>query len=156
MMKKAYHFNWIDALVCLLLVLLAAGAMYKFTAAEHTGAANHDVIRYVVQIPAGKASTVDSVRPGDVLYDSDSGNAIGTVTEVNAEPALKEIPLPDGTCEWGTIDDRYDLYITVEAEGTVNDRRERLVNRTYQIQVGAEHTMNTRYRSFTGLIWDIL
>ena len=110
----------------------------------------------MVQIPAGKASTVDSVRPGDVLYDSDSGNAIGTVTEVNAEPALKEIPLPDGTCEWVAIDDSYDLYITVEAEGTVNDRRERLVNRTYQIQVGAEHTMNTRYRSFTGLIWDIL
>lgn len=156
MMKKAYKFNWIDALVCLLLVLLAAGAMYKFTAAEHTSAANNDTIRYVVQIPAGKDSTVDAVRPGDVLYDSDSGNAIGTVTEVNAEPALKEISLPDGTSAWGTIDDRYDLYITVEAEGTVNDRREYLVNRTYQIQIGAEHHMNTRYRSFIGLVWDIL
>lgn len=156
MMKKAYKFNWIDALICLLLVVLAAGAMYKFSAAEHTSAANTETITYVVQIPAGKVTTVDCVQPGDVLYDSDSGNAIGTVTEVIAEPALKEIPLPDGTCEWGAIDDRYDLYITVQADGTVNERRERLVNRTYQIQIGAEHNMNTRYRSFIGLIWDIL
>lgn len=156
MMKKAYKFNWIDALVCLLLAVLVAGAMYKFSAAEYTSAAHTDTITYVVQIPAGKVTTVDCVQPGDVLYDSDSGNAIGTVTEISTEPALKEIPLPDGTCEWGAIDDRYDLYITVQADGTVNERRERLVNRTYQIQIGAEHNMNTRYRSFIGLIWDIL
>lgn len=156
-MKKAYKFNWIDVLVCLLLVVLAAGAVYKFTAADKTGsAAATDTITYVVQIPAGKDTTLESLEIGDVVYDSDSGNAIGTVTKVETEPALQIIPYPDGTAQWAPIEDRFDTYITVEAAGTVTAVGERFINRTYQIQVGADRNMNTRYRSFTGVIWDIL
>jgi len=156
-MKKAYRFNWIDALVCLLLVALAAGAVYKFTVSDKTSrAAATDTITYVVQIPAGKDSTLDSLRVGDTLFDSDSGNAIGTIQDISSEPALRIVTLPDGTAEWGEIEGRYDAYITVEAAGSITADRQYLINRTYQVQVGAERSMNTRYRSFIGMIWDIL
>lgn len=156
MKEKTYHFNWIDALVCLLVIALALGVFYKFVVSDKSGSASAtDTITYVVQVPAGKASTLDALRVGDTLYDSDSGNAIGTIVAVDPVPAETAIPLSDGTAQWGTIEGRYDTYITVEATGIVTNERQYMVNKTYQINVGSEKSMNTLYRSFVGRIWAI-
>ena len=94
-------------------------------------------------------------REGDALYDSDSGTQIGTITKVEAAPAETIVPLPDGTAEWGTMEGRSDVYLTVEATGTVTDSRQYLVNKTYQINVGSKRNLTTKYRSFEGTIWSI-
>lgn len=156
MKEKSYRFNWIDALVCLLVIALALGVFYKFVVSDKSGAASaEETITYVVQVPAGKASTLGAIQVGDTLYDSDGGNAIGTIVAVDAIPAETAVLLPDGTAEWGTIEGRYDTYITVEASGTITDSRQYMVNKTYQINVGSERNMNTLYRSFVGKIWAI-
>ncbi len=156
MKEKSYHFNWFDGLVCLLLAALCAGAFYKFAVSDKTGtAAATDTITYVVQVPAGKESTLAAFREGDALYDSDSGNQIGTITGIEDVPAETAIPYPDGTAQWGTIQDRYDVYLTVEATGTITETRQYLVNKTYQINVGAQKNMNTQYRSFYGRIMSV-
>ena len=154
--RKTYHFNWIDAMVCLLVALLALGAFYKFAVSDKTSsAAAADTITYVVQVPAGKESTISAFTEGDALFDSDSGNQIGTIVQIEAVPAETVIPYPDGTAQWGTIQDRYDVYLTVEASGTVTESRQYLVNKTYQINVGAQKNMNTLYRSFYGRIMSV-
>ena len=154
--RKTYHFNLIDAMVCLLVALLALGAFYKFAVSDKTSsAAAADTITYVVQVPAGKESTISAFTEGDALFDSDSGNQIGTIVQIEAVPAETVIPYPDGTAQWGTIQDRYDVYLTVEASGTVTESRQYLVNKTYQINVGAQKNMNTLYRSFYGRIMSV-
>lgn len=154
--KKAYHFNWVDALVCLLIAALALGAFYKFAVSDKTGSATAtETITYVVQILGGKDSSLSAIREGDALYDSDSGTQIGTITNVESAPAETIIPLPDGTAQWGTIEGKSDVYLTVEATGTVTDSRQYLVNKTYQINVGSLRNFNTKYRSFEGTIWSI-
>lgn len=154
--QKSWRFNWIDALVCLLVVLLAAGAFYKLVVSDKTSAASAaDTITYVVQVPAGKDTTLTAFQAGDALYDSDSGVQIGIITNFESVPAETAIPYPDGTAEWGTIEDRYDVYLTVEASGTITSDREYLVNKNYQIRVGAQKNMNTQYRSFYGRIWSV-
>ena len=156
MEKKQYHFNWFDALVCLLLAVLAAGAFFKFAVSVKSASAGAaDTITYTVQVPAGKESTIDGVRAGDTLYDSDSGNVIGTVTDVAVTPAETIIAYPDGTAEWGTIEDRYDLYLTVEGTGVITASRQYMINKTYQINVGAQKNMNTQFRSFYGRIMSV-
>lgn len=156
MEKKQYHFNWFDALVCLLLAVLVAGAFFKFAVSDKTASAGAaDTITYTVQVPAGKESTIDGVRAGDTLYDSDSGNVIGTVTDVAVTPAETIIAYPDGTAEWGTIEDRYDLYLTVEGTGVITASRQYMINKTYQINVGAQKNMNTQVRSFYGRIMSV-
>lgn len=156
MEKKQYHFNWFDALVCLLLAVLVAGAFFKFAVSDKTASAGAaDTITYTVQVPAGKESTIDGVRAGDTLYDSDSGNVIGTVTDVAVTPAETIIAYPDGTAEWGTIEDRYDLYLTVEGTGVITASRQYMINKTYQINVGAQKNMNTQFRSFYGRIMSV-
>lgn len=154
--KKAYHFNWVDALVCLLVAALALGAFYKFTVSDKTSSVTAtETITYVVQVLGGKDSSLSAFREGDALYDSDSGTQIGTITKVEAVPAETIVPLPDGTAEWGTMEGRSDVYLTVEATGTVTDSRQYLVNKTYQINVGSLRNFNTKYRSFEGTIWSI-
>lgn len=156
MEKKQYHFNWFDALVCLLLAVLVAGAFFKFAVSDKTASAGAaDTITYTVQVPAGKESTIDGIRAGDTLYDSDSGNVIGTVTDVAVTPAETIIAYPDGTAEWGTIEDRYDLYLTVEGTGVITASRQYMINKTYQINVGAQKNMNTQFRSFYGRIMSV-
>lgn len=156
MEKKQYHFNWFDAFVCLLLAVLVAGAFFKFAVSDKTASAGAaDTITYTVQVPAGKESTIDGIRVGDTLYDSDSGNVIGTVTNVAAEPAETIISYPDGTAEWGTIEDRYDLYLTVEGTGVITASRQYMINKTYQVNVGAQKNMNTQFRSFYGRIMSV-
>lgn len=156
MEKKQYHFNWFDALVCLLLAVLVAGAFFKFAVSDKTASAGAaDTITYTVQVPAGKESTIDGVRAGDTLYDSDSGNVIGTVTDVAVTPAETIIAYPNGTAEWGTIEDRYDLYLTVEGTGVITASRQYMINKTYQINVGAQKNMNTQFRSFYGRIMSV-
>lgn len=156
MEKKQYHFNWFDALVCLLLAVLVAGAFFKFAVSDKTASAGAaDTITYTVQVPAGKESTIDGIRAGDTLYDSDSGNVIGTVTNVAVTPAETIIAYPDGTAEWGTIEDRYDLYLTVEGTGVITASRQYMINKTYQINVGAQKNMNTQFRSFYGRIMSV-
>lgn len=154
--KKAYHFNWVDALVCLLIAVLALGAFYKFTVSDKTGSVTAtETITYVVQVLGGKDSSLSAFREGDALYDSDSGTQIGTITKVESAPAETIVPLPDGTAQWGTMEGRSDVYLTVEATGTVTDSRQYLVNKTYQINVGSKRNLNTKYRSFEGTIWSI-
>ena len=62
---------------------------------------------------------------------------------------------PDGTAEWGTIEDRYDLYLTVEGTGVITASRQYMINKTYQINVGAQKNMNTQFRSFYGRIMSV-
>ncbi len=154
--KKTYRFNWIDALVCLLVAFLAVGAFYKLVVSDRTSAAGAaDTITYTVLVQGVKEQSLDAVRVGDALYDSDSGNQVGVVTAVDVEPALQAMTYRDGTAHWCVMDGRRDLYLTVEAQGVITDKREYLVNRTYQVNVGSERNMNTQYRSFLGVIWSL-
>lgn len=154
--KKAYHFNWVDALVCLVLVLLTLGAVFKFVLSDKTStAAAVDTITYVVHVTGLKDETVDAFQVGDELFDSDTGASVGVIQAVESIPAETVITYPDGTAQWGTVDGRSDVFLTVEAQGTVTADRQHMVNGTYRVSVGSQRNLNTLYRSFAGRIWSV-
>ena len=51
--------------------------------------------------------------------------------------------------------DRYDLYLTVEGTGVITASRQYMINKTYQVNVGAQKNMNTQFRSFYGRIMSV-
>ncbi len=153
---KKFKFNWIDALVCVLIVALAAGAVYKFSVSGQSGIASAaEPISYTIYLAGARQGTVDAIQPGDTLYDNDSGNAIGTIESVEVKDASVVIPdNTSGTAAMGTVEEKYDLYITVSASGSINGGAY-YVNSNYQLNVGSQRSLYTKYASFSAKIYNI-
>jgi len=153
-MKKG-KFNWVDGLVILLVVLLIAGAVYKFRGNSVTNSAvPMEQVSYTVGISGVRSGMVDAIREGDTVFDGDSGNAVGTITKVEVSECRTTMAKDDGTVVWVPKEDRYDVVITVEAWATVNGDT-CMVNRIYQLNVGSNRSLYTKYASWTGRITGI-
>jgi hypothetical protein len=152
---KKHKFNWVDGLVILLVVLLIAGAVYKFRGNNVTSSAvPMEPVTYTVAVSNVRSGMADAFREGDTVYDGDSGNAVGTIAKVEISDSRVIMTKDDGTAVWGTREDRYDVVLTVEAQATVSGNT-CLVNRIYQLNVGSNRSLYTKYASWTGRITDI-
>ena len=110
-------------------------------------------LRNQLQISGVRKFTVDNIKPGDTIYDldNDNGNSIGTVTDVTFTPAQSAVAKEDGTYILGTIQDSYDVIVSIKATGTVTDGRS-LVNKTYELNVNSERNFYSKYSSFKAKI----
>jgi hypothetical protein len=153
---KKFKFNWIDALVCLIIVAMAAGAVYKFTVSGQSGNASAaEPIDYTILLSGARQGSVDAIQIGDTLYDNDSGNAIGTIDSIDVEPASTVITdSSNGTIQVGTIENKYDLYIHISASGSIGTGGY-YVNGNYQLNVGSSRTLYTKYAAFSAKIYSI-
>lgn len=153
---KKHKFNWVDGLVILLVVLLIAGAVYKFRGSNNvtSSLAPTRPVTYEVSVSNVRAGMVDAIREEDVLYDGDSGNAVGTIAKVEVSDTRVLMEQEDGTVLWGQREGRYDMVLTIDAQAVVNGDI-CMVNRIYQLNVGSTRSLYTRYASWTGRITDI-
>ena len=152
---KKHKFNWVDGLVILLVVLLIAGAVYKFRGNNVTSSAvPMQPVTYTVSISGVRDGMVDAIRVGDAVYDGDSGNAVGTISAVEVNDNRVLIKQDDGTVVWGSREGRYDIVLTIDARAVVNGDT-CLVNRIYQLNVGSNRSLYSKYASWTGRITGI-
>lgn len=144
----------IDILV-IVIVLIAGAALYvKYGVLETTNVAADTVpVTYTVTIAGVRDFTVDSIQPGDLLYDKNGGGGypVGTITDVAFSNAKKASELADGTLVMGNVEGRYDVVLTVAADGKVSQGRY-LVNKTYELNVNSRRTFYTKYSTFEGVI----
>jgi hypothetical protein len=143
----------IDVFVLLIVLALGAALYIKFNVLDFTSkSGGTGTITYNVTIYGVRDYTVDGLKPGDLLYDKNSSsNAIGMITAVNAVDAVKEAELIDGTIVAGNYVGRYDVTLTVTAEGTVSGGRY-LVGRTYELNANSERLFQTKYCEFEAVI----
>jgi hypothetical protein len=141
---KKHRFNWIDGLVLVVVVLLIAGTCYKFLGRDPTAQRQDQVdFTFDLRIEGVRQFTVDAIQVGDTIYDSSAKIALGTITNVAAIPAETTIYYPDGTLVKGTLEDRYDVVVTVESQGVRNDGV--LQVSTCDIQMNRSATYYTKY-----------
>ena len=116
-MKKKITF--IDILIILVAVLAVVFAFLKFS--EPAGA-SRKTVTYTVLVTSIAPEIAESFAPDDhVLLDA-KNNAYGRVVDVKVSEAEDSF-LNQKTEEYviTKIDERKDVYVTVEAEATVND-----------------------------------
>lgn len=147
----------IDLLVILVVVVLAVALYMKRNVMEHTSpAAPTTSIVYEIKIPGVRNDTLEMYQVGDQVYDTDndSGNAIGTITEIRTAPYQIGATYADGTYNYPEVEGRSDVYLTLEGQGLISDGRY-YVNRTYEINVNSYRNIYTKYVTTECVITEI-
>lgn len=154
-MKKSFRLNWVDLLILVLVIGLAAGTYMKFRVSETTNVVEPQTpITYQVQITNIRKTTVDALQEGDSLFDDDSGKMIGTIRSIESAPARTLAVDTEGVYHMTETDDRYDVILTVDAKGSVSGNTY-TVNRVYTLNIGSFRDFHTKYSTWQGRIWGI-
>ena len=144
----------IDAVVIVVIIVLAVAGVVKFTALDKSAVGASDTITYTVQIKGVRDYTANGLQVGDVLYENAGGTAIGVIKNVEISPAMTTQVTVDGSFVRVPVENRYDVVLTVEGEGLVSNGRYYL-NKTYEISAGLDRAMYTKYCTFSATFMEM-
>lgn len=148
---KKHKFTWIDGLVIAVAVLLIAGTCVKFLLVDKTDVTRQTVpITYQIQIQGVRQFTVDALQVGDTVYEKEGKGAVGVIENVTVEPGHSAAPYPDGTARDVTMEDRYDVTVTISADAVLDGSVYRVG--VYGIRVGHEGEYFTKYSIWHGTV----
>lgn len=148
--------NVIDAAIAVIIVVIIAGAVYKFGFMDKTSTVTPtEPITYTVEVKKVRDFIFENVKVGDKLFDADSGSEIGTITKIDHVGAKEPMGLADGTLILADVENRYDIIFTVEGEASLSNGVY-YVNRSYEVVVGSTKKFATKYSEFEGKVKEIL
>ena len=119
--KKKLRFNIIDfliivAIVAVVVVFAVRGGIIKKISSYNT------TITYTVKVFDVQKGSFDLVNVGDSLYFDEDDRRIGKVVDKSFSESVDYAVLSDGTIKKvKNVEDRIDMYITIEADGTFDD-----------------------------------
>lgn len=121
MSEKKVKFTVIDAVI-ILVVLAALAVGVKKVMPMLAGGTGTEKVDFTVLVQKEDIGFADAITVGDNVTVSLTEKDGGTVKEVKAEPAVTmAYNSIDGTYANETIDGKYDVYITIEADAKVSD-----------------------------------
>lgn len=127
----------IDISIVLVVLIAAFGFAYKITRGNAILNVTADTkITMVFQIKGVRQYAMDAVDIGDDVYER-NGPRLGKVTGVRSDGYKDVVDLNDGTQVYGEVEGRYNLYITVEGTGRL-DEDGYYINGTRFVAVGSE------------------
>ncbi len=86
--KKKGKFNIIDGIVILVIIVLICGAVYKFRGLDKTKKNTAMTpITYEMTIESLRDYDFENLQVGDTVFDYTSGNAIGTIENIEWKDA---------------------------------------------------------------------
>jgi len=146
----------IDIVVICIVILLATGFYMRFFVLEKTSApaASTTSIIYKIKVEGVRAYTVDGLRLGDKLYADEDNTLMGTITDIESSPAEVITTLPDGSYTKAGSQGKYDVVITMQADGRIMNGRY-YVNKTREINTNVRVDVYTKFVSFSSAVTEI-
>lgn len=137
MAQKKVKFTIIDALIIVAVIAAAAVVFKIFAPAKMSAGGNQTKAVFTVLLTGKDKDFADAISIGDVVSISNKEKDTGVVTAVEAKLAESlEYNANDGKYTIQTINDKKDVYVTIEAEATAD---EKLIQAgTTPIKVGLE------------------
>ncbi|MCL2462373.1 MAG: DUF4330 domain-containing protein [Defluviitaleaceae bacterium] len=133
----------IDVLLIVLILGLAAGFGYKKLSAPAQQIVNANTKFYATFIVEKvRDFSVQSVAVGDVLYEQYGTQPLGKIVAVRSEQSYDVLKNPDGTAINAPMDGKYNIYMTIEASGSVNSGGY-YFNGNEQMAVGSDVTLQS-------------
>lgn len=148
--------SFIDIVVIIVVVLLAAGIYMRFFSLQTTAAVGQpsEPIGYTLKISAVRQYTVDAITVGDRIFDENGSENLGTITAIEVKDAYQWGPTADGTAKYGAVEGKYDIFLTVDGDGVIADGRY-YVGRVVQLGASQTDDFTTKYCTFTGKVLEI-
>lgn len=145
----------IDFGILLLIIVFALGVFIKFGVLDQTTTSTTNApITYTLKISEVRILYYEQLRVGDKIYENTDDTEVGTIKDVSYKDAEKSYVSLDGTMGMTSVEDRYDIYITIETKGAISSDRY-LIDRTYEIGVGSSDYFHTKFVSFIGSVEEI-
>ena len=138
----------IDVIVILAVIVMAA-AIYVKTHKPQTGSnVATTTIVYQMSVENQPEYMLDAIQVGDQIYDKErsTGGSLGTITDIQVS---------DGTYEIVPAQGRYNLLLTIEGQGLIDENGNYLLNRVYNLGVNSSREFNNKYGLFLGRIVSI-
>lgn len=151
---KKHRFTWIDGLVLAVVLLLVAGTFLKFFVMDKTAVSQEtQPFAYQIKIEGVRQCTVDALQTGDTVFDNEGKGAVGVISAVDVTPAVTTYGARDGTVEEVEYENRYDVVLTLEAEGVSDDGAYKIG--TYTLKVNQSSLYFTKYSIWSARIISI-
>ncbi len=145
----------IDIIVVVCIVVLAFGIYAKYTSdSDATASSENTEIEFVYKVKGVRDYTVNALKKGGAMYDSETKEYVGEIVDVRTEDAVMEVSLVDGTYKQLIIPEKYDVYVTVQVDGKYNKLGYYTSGNKY---LGAGSTINikSKFATTEGQIVDV-
>jgi len=120
--KKKFRFNLIDFLIVIAIIaVIVVIAFRSGIVKDFTSTAKGKTIVYEIKVGDVQEESFDYIDVGDKIYNNETDACVGTVTEKRKEPSEIYVVTSNGEIVKTVQPGRADIYLTVEAKGTVDD-----------------------------------
>jgi len=138
--------NIIDLLLVLLIGVLIAGGVYKFSSLRNISAAEQKQISVTVEFEDERKGFVDAVKEGDILFDSVRGTEFGKVVSKTIKPHKELVVNKDGTVEYKEIPGAFDGEISIQAMAVIDSYG--IMVATKPVYIGSETRLKSNLYVF--------
>ena len=147
----------VDVIVLLVVAAMVA-AVYVKTHKPQTGSnVGTTTVVYQMELENQPEYMLDAIQVGDQMFDKErsTGGSLGTITDIQVSDGTYEAKLDDGTYEIVPAQGRYNLLLTIEGQGLIDENGNYLLNRVYNLGVNSSREFNNKYGLFLGRIVSI-
>jgi len=141
----------VDLVVILIILVVAAGGVYRFTAPGAAVSRGDATVDFTIRIEGPRAFTLENYAPGLRVYDNRANQFIGHVVGFRYEPHTISRTLNDGRVIFAEWPDHVTIYLDVQAQGRYTDTGI-YVEGTYEITANSVIMIRTRYVEVEGRI----
>lgn len=127
-------FNWIDALIIILIIALGIGVFSYFKKSNTVIAVEKVPIKVTVRVDKILMETVNGINIGDVFKDKDTNQVFGKVIDKKVTEAYDMVETGDGRVVKAVVPNRYSVFMTLEGEAIVTDDYIRVGDRDVRIE----------------------
>ena len=145
----------IDIFVVLAVLVFAAGFVYNRTSQDIRRIIMPDTPMYVTFLVEGvREFSLDAVQEGDIFFRQHERVPLGTVSHITTGPTYDIIVRQDGTAALVPVEDRFNMYITLDAIGSITDTGY-FVNGTQQMAAGGRISLQSNRLLVVAMIYEV-
>lgn len=145
----------VDLLVVAVVLVLGFAVYSRFFTKETTATmVENDRFTYTLRIHNVRNVTAEALRVGDAIYAATNDTPLGVIRDIRVEDCYLETSTMDGSLVYAPSEDRYSIYLTVDAEGVISNDRY-YASRTYELGVNGSVGFYTKYVQTSGTVWQL-
>lgn len=113
--------NIIDFLIIIIAVIFAVGLAVRIIGTRSNGMLDVHRFEYVLKVNDIRDMSVAALKKKGTTYSDKENIVTGEITDVVSEPYMAEIVTENGKRVYAEKPNRYTVYVTVRAEGTMSN-----------------------------------